>query len=140
VYLGAILLVARVRRLAADPALRRRRGAAAKARARLRRAMAELGGGRLRTSADQIQAALAGLVADWANRPEAGLTARDLCRQLETWELDPSLIQRLRHLLETCEAAQYGAVDAALDQWARQPQELLDALVQALKRGGGPRP
>ena len=128
------------RRLAAAPALRRRRGAAAKARARLRRAMAALDGGRLRPAADQIQAALAGLVADWANRSAAGLTPRDLCRQLEVWELDPSLIDRLRRLLESCEAAQYGAVDAALDQWARQSQELFDALVYELKRGGGKRP
>jgi hypothetical protein len=132
-YLALVLLVARQRRLAGDPALARRRAAAAKSRRRLQAAKAEFQAQRSREAAEQLRAAVVGLVADAADLAEAGLTARDVHRQFETWELPPALIAQVDRLLETCDAARYGAVDGALGQLADSSPGLLQTLIQNLK-------
>jgi hypothetical protein len=133
VYLAVVLIAARWRRLAGDPALLRRRGAAAKARRRLRAAKAEFQAQRSREAAEQLRAAVVGLVADAADLAEAGLTARDVRRQFEAWELDPPLVAQVDRLLDTCDAARYGAVDGALGQLAASSDGLLQTLIEKLK-------
>ena len=128
-----VLIAARWRRLAGDPALLRRRGAAAKARRRLRAAKAEFQAQRSREAAEQLRAAVVGLVADAADLAEAGLTARDVRRQFEAWELDPPLVAQVDRLLDTCDAARYGAVDGALGQLAASSDGLLQTLIEKLK-------
>jgi hypothetical protein len=132
-YLGVVLVTARLRRLAADPARVRRRGAAAKVHHRLRKARAEFHARRPREAAEQLRAAVVGLVADAADLSEAGLTARDVRRQFESWELDPDLIARVERLLDTCDAARYGATDGAIDALADSSPGLLETLLANLK-------
>jgi hypothetical protein len=132
-YLGVLWVAARRRRLAGDPARVRRRGAAAKVRHRLRKARAEFHARRPREAAEQLRAAVVGLVADAADLPEAGLTARDVRRQFETWDLDPDLIVRVERLLDTCDAARYGAADGAMDPLADSSHALLETVIDKLK-------
>jgi hypothetical protein len=72
-------------------------------------------------------------VADAADLAEAGLTARDVRRQFEAWQLEPGLITQVDRLLETCDAARYGALDGALGSLADTSDGLLQTLIENLK-------
>jgi len=132
-YALICVAVGRARRLSEDKSLLRRRAAPAKARRTLRAAAAELATGRLREGADQVQAALLGLVADLAGLPTAGLTRRDAQQRLQAWNVDQDIVGQLGTVLEHCEGVRYGAADLAADQLGRQAEDVLAALIQALK-------
>ena len=132
-YCILVLVVRGVQRRMEDPALLRRRKAAAQARRRLQTATEELQAGRLRQGADQVRAAMVGLVADVADLPEVGLTPREVERQLVAMGAGESLIGRLHALWEKCDAAQFGASAGALDRLGRQAAELIDAMIEELK-------
>ena len=122
-----------VRRRMENPALVRRRGAAAKARQRLAQAAEKLEANRLRDAADRVRAAMVGLVADVADLPEAGLTPREVERQLNALAVPEELIAQLHALWERCDAAQFGASAATLDQLGQEAGDLVDALIPVLK-------
>jgi hypothetical protein len=132
-YASAATAVVTIRRRAADPALVRRRGAAMAARRRLQQAQL-LTAEKPREAADALQAALAGLVADVADLPQAGLTPKDVVRQMETFALDAGLVARVRELLETCDAARYGVSTVAPPDLAAQTERVLEELIAALRR------
>jgi len=132
-YAVVALVSSRVQRLNADKSLLRRRGAVGRARRRLRRALAELQAQRIGEGADHVQDALVGLVADVADVPEAGLTPKDVCRQLRTFGTEEELIRRVGTLLETCDAARYGAAQAAVDGLGHQAQDVLGGMIRSLK-------
>jgi len=129
VAVGAGLL----RRRGGDVALRRRQSAASTARRRLRQASAELEAARYREGADHVQSALTGLVADMLDLPEAGLTPRDVERKLQDHGVEADLAGRVHAVLETCDAARYGASDAAVDNLAHETETLLQPLFRQLK-------
>jgi len=124
----------RFRRVTEDKALVRRRGATAKARNRLREGLTALETNHIREGADQIQAALVGLVADVANIPEAGATTKDVCTQLKTFGLEPELIAQVSQSLETCDGARYGATAASVNGLQEEAPEVLERMIQSLKK------
>jgi len=132
-YAVVALLAVRLRRFAGDKALVRRRSAAARARGRLRHALAELRQRGFRAGADPVQAALVGLVADVADVAEAGLTPKDVSRLLHELGLEADLVNRVETFLETCDAAQYGGSDMGAEQFGHEAEDLLGALLKALK-------
>jgi hypothetical protein len=131
-YVAVAVVTVQIQRRSADKALLRRRGAVAKAKGRLRQGLAELEAGRTRQGVDLIQASLAGLVADVADLPEAGLTPKDVCAQLRANDIEQPLVDRAGTLLETCDAARYGTSNQA-EGLGREAQQLLADLIRALK-------
>ena len=132
-YAAMVVVVTQVRRLGGDVALRRRHGALPKARRRLRDALAKLKTGRARDGADGVRAAMVGLVADLADLPGAGLTPRDVEKQLRALGVEDDLVRRLHAVLDTCEAARYGASEAAVGGLGRDAEKLLKPLSKSLK-------
>jgi hypothetical protein len=131
VYLVVVLVSQKVRRLAGDPELVRRRGAAARARRRFRDSESE--GRRTADRADFQQAAVFGLVADAAGIPEAGLTSDDVRTELQRLEVDEPLSKRFSQWCEACDAGRYGASYDVADEWDRQAEALLEDLIGCLK-------
>lgn len=103
-YVLLAVFAARRRRMAGDPALRRRSHALAEARKRL--AVAELSGG---TGAVQLRTALLNLVADLCHLPEAGLMPRDAAAALAAAGSSEAARTELLAILDALEAAAYGA-------------------------------
>lgn len=133
VYLAAAAVAVQVRRRASDPAAVRRRGSARKARDRLAAGASHLAAGHTSEGASQIQDALVGLVADLADLPEAGLTAKDACRELAALGVEDELVAETRRLLETCDAARYAASRQNLNSLGAQAQDVLARLLLSLK-------
>jgi hypothetical protein len=133
-YAGLALVVARVRRRGEDKSSVRRRAAAGQARHRMHAARAEFAAERLREGADQVQAALLGLVADVADMPAAGLTRRDALERLAALNVDEEVTRQLGDFLETCEAVRYGASHATRAELSDQADIVLKDLLGALKR------
>jgi hypothetical protein len=132
VYLIAVVLNQKLRRLSGDPDLVRRRGAASRARRRLHQAAVDSGSDSQQT--DRLQAAFAGLVADALGIPEAGLTLAEVRSRLKQWELDPELDARFGRWCEACDAVRYGATSGAVDRLQQEARQLMDDLVRCLKR------
>lgn len=132
-YAVLALVVVRLQRLTGDPSLMRRRQAAGRARRQLQSALASLGAGHVRLGTEELQAALTGLVADVANLPEAGLTPRDVCSQLQALGVADELTSRIGRLLDACDAARYGVLDQSPQALGREADALLEKLIQTLK-------
>jgi len=114
-YIGMSLGIARRRKLRAEPALVRRRGAVARARERL---------------AEDPVTIFAGLVADLQDIPEAGLTATEVARRLRELGVGEELGARVDSHLLDAEGRRYGAGGSAdTGDTAR----LLDEVVEALR-------
>jgi hypothetical protein len=122
-----------IRRQLNDASSLRRRAGPGRARSRVREAADDLAAGRVREAADHVQDAIIGLVADFADLPEASLTARDVCRYLETSGADPSLVDRVTRLLDACDAARYGAQASDVAGLDRHAEEILPLVLAALK-------
>jgi len=134
--LGAYAVVAGitgfVRRRTQDKSALRRRAAAPRARRQLHAAVAAWQARRVREAADLVQDSLAGLVADVAGLHDAGLTAKDLLRQLQAWAVGESLVARTGRLLEACDAARYGGAAASSDL-CEEARQVLEAVIAALR-------
>ncbi|MCH5372626.1 MAG: BatD family protein, partial [Planctomycetes bacterium] len=133
-YVAVVLVSRQVARVVGDDALRRRRAAPRRARQRLRAASAEIDASRAREGAEQVGAALVGLVADVAGIGETGMTSREVDRQLVDLGVEDDLRRRLAALLEACDGARYGASADALHGLGDQAETLLGELIEALKR------
>jgi hypothetical protein len=131
-YVAVAVVTVQIQRRSADHALLRRRGAVSKAKGRLRQGLAELDAGRAREGVDLVQASLAGLVADVADLPEAGMTPKDVCAELQTAGIEQDLVDRIGTLLETCDAARYGTSNQA-EGLGHEAQQLLGEVIRALK-------
>lgn len=132
VYLILMLVTQKIQKRLGDPVAMRRRQAASRAVRRLREARQNMG--EATSQASEMRDALAGLVADVANVPEAGLTTGDLERQLKDLSVEPDLIQRLARWCEDCDAARYGASRDAVRGLADESEELLDLLIRSLRQ------
>jgi hypothetical protein len=133
-YVALAFVVGRWRRLSGDTVMQRRRAAVGVARRKLREASSHFAAGRTREGADQVLAAVVGLVADMLGLPAAGMTPAEACRQLESSGVDPDLVARLRSLLETCEGVRYGASADASESLGRDADQLLRVLAGVLRR------
>jgi hypothetical protein len=133
---GTYVLVAAVtvliRRRTQDKSALRRRAAAPRARQQLRAAAAQWQARRILEAADLVQDSLVGLVADVAGRQDAGLTAKDVLRQLQAWAVNELLVARAEHLLNACDAARYGGA-TAFSGLCEEAQQVLEAVIAALR-------
>ncbi len=135
-YLAALLMIPRWKRLREDPTHRRRRGAAPRCRERLaqfRKAVAEQNLSEASTSA---RLALAGVVADAAQVPEAGLTSREVRDHLTRLGVEESLGERTAKLLDDWEASLYGMPPEDLNALTTSTGDLSEQLLRALKKEG----
>ena len=82
-----------------------------------------------------VRAALAGLVADVAGIPEAGLTWREAVEQLKALDVDDETADRVGRLIETCDGLRYGGSDkeAPLREDARS---VVDKLTESFRSKG----
>jgi hypothetical protein len=116
-----------------DATGQRRRTAAGRAKHRLRAACAEIHAGRQREGAEQLGAAVTGLVADLAGQSEAGMTSREVARQLGAWDVADELRQQIATLLEICDGARYGGSSGAVQELSDSAPPLVERLIRALK-------
>jgi len=114
IYIAGSLGIARVQRLRADPALLRRRGAAARARRRL-------------ADGDDALEVFAGLVADTDGIAEGGLTAREVVARLR---VEQETAARVHRLLHDVEGSRFGAGDVP----AHGVAALLDLVLKEMGR------
>jgi len=133
VYVGIAVASRQLGRYFGDAAGRRRRAAPGRAKHRLRAACAEIHAGRQRKGAEQLGAAVTGLVADVAGQSEAGMTSREVERQLAEWDVADDLRQQIATLLEICDGARYGASAGAVQALSDSAPPLVERLIQALK-------
>jgi len=114
--------VRRQRELRSDPARLRRRQAAESARSIMGKAQ----DGRF----DVIHDSLVGLVADVADLPAEGLTPRETYEQAVELGIEPALAERLREVLEQCDAQRY-ARSTTTDDLTQAGRRTLDELICA---------
>jgi len=132
-YVGIALASRPLSRYFGDAELQRRRAAPGRARLRLRAACAEIQAGCQRDGAEQLGAAVTGLVADMAGQSEAGMTSREVERQLAAWDVADELRQQVARLLEICDGARYGGSSGQVQELSESAPPLVDRLVRALK-------
>ena len=119
-WAAASLGVRQAKRVREDPALLRRRSAVSRARATLNEATPE--------DNDPLRRAVTGLIADYADVPEAGLTPKDAAAHLEAFGIGQPLQSRTRAFLNDCDAARYGAVPD-VSRKRTEANELLEQLI-----------
>jgi len=135
-WLAAAFFAGRVRRLRADPVLRRRKEAPHRAAKRLRLAERQLRSARPQDGAGLLAETITGLFADACGRNQAGLTPGDLESLAKESGCDPGLAGKVRQLLELCDAARFGAGIENPDSLARDGRQLLLACHKALRKTG----
>ena len=124
----------RYRRLHEDENRVRRRGAIGRAKGRIAEGRRLLKDGQTTRGAEEVHAALAGLVATAAGLPESGMTTTDACRQLKDFGAEEQLIDDLRELFETCDATRYGGSDATLHGLIDKLDSLMTQTASTLKK------
>ncbi len=124
VYALSWVYVGLVRLRGHDPARQRRRTAGTRARQRLRAA----GGMPAAQRAREIEAAIAGYVADRFDQPPGSLTGRAAIELLAQRGAPAELAAQVRQIVERCEEAAYGG------QTAADADELLAAAEAAIGR------
>ena len=76
---------------------------------------------------------MVGLVADVADRSEAGLTPKEVEKQLAAMGVGQASIGRLHALWEKCDVAQFGASAEVVGRLGQEAAELIDALISELR-------
>ncbi|MFQ5748156.1 MAG: BatD family protein [Planctomycetota bacterium] len=135
-WLAAAFFAGRVRRLRADPVLRRRKEAPHLAAKRLRLAERKLRSASPNGGAELLAEAITGLFADACGRNQAGLTPGDLERLAKESGCDSELAGEMRQLLELCDAARFGSGLENPDSLARKGRQILLACHRALRKTG----
>lgn len=128
---------ARVRAWNADPAARRRAGAARKATQRVAEGKELAAAGQTRAAADLFRAAACGLIADALHIEESGLTPKD-ARERAIELGAEQCADGIARLLERCDGARYAgaaAVEADLSL-AEEAERVVVGLVEVLKTKG----
>lgn len=116
--------VQRQQRRAADPAILRRRQAKGKANAALKSILSETDA---KTKLERMNRVVSGLIADFTNTPDAGMTSVDAGAKLASAGVTAELRQRTQSFMEECDAARYGAsADATADLLDRCGQLVSD--------------
>ncbi len=133
-WLVATLGIKRVHNIREDPAMQRRRSATTRVNAALAKADALLKSGSRSETCDAIRKAVAGLIADYANVSDGGLTPRDAAEQLQKLGIDGSLCDETVSLLNDCDAARYGAVADDLSRLHAEAVGIVARLVAELRK------
>jgi hypothetical protein len=133
-YAAAALVAGQVRRIGGDLGLARRRSAPGRARKRAVEAAALLAENRIREGCDLVYSSLVGLVADVADLPDAGMTPKDVDAQLGRLAVGDDLRCRVGRLLETCDAARYGAPGES-GRLGHEAVTLVEEAIAALRAG-----
>lgn len=133
-WLAASAGIKRVRHIREDPALRRRRSAVARVNAALADAAFLVQSGKRSETCVAIRRAVAGLIGDYANVADAGLTPRDAADHLVMLGIDGALRNRTVALLNDCDAARYGAAADDLSSLHSEALEVVDLLVVELRK------
>ncbi len=128
-YVAATTLIGRVQRVWDDPALIRRRAAPARARKALQNIVDSGDSLDSQAHCEALHRVVAGLIADFADVPEAGLTPRDAKHRLDELGVEDGLRERVFDFLNQCDAARYGS---AADDVARLQQDA-HSLVESLE-------
>ena len=121
----AVFGIRRVQRIREDPALLRRRAAASRAHS----VLSEVTTG----SCESLRRAVSGLIADFANVPEAGLTPKDAAGHLASLGVAGELSVRTEKFLNDCDAARYGA-SPDVSRMQTEAKELVEHLVAELRK------
>lgn len=112
---------------------RARAGKNAKAKINMAKQLAEAG--KSNESIREVRSAFVGLIADRTNSNTEGLTIGEVMRTLSTAKLDEEQLTRVRSLLESLEAAEYGAgLSVALPELLTSASELVDRVIDAMER------
>jgi hypothetical protein len=98
----------RRQRMNADPSIQRKQNAATRAKSVLTDAITSAGS-ELSVPPDTLSRLIAGLIADFTNRTEAGLTSTDAAEVLSEIGVNHGLRDRVVSFMNTCDAARYGA-------------------------------
>lgn len=130
----ASLAISRARSIREDPALQRRRSAATRVKSALAEAEMLLNQGDEGKTCDAIRRAVSGLIADFADISEAGLTPRDAAEQLAVLGIEESLRDRIVALLNDCDAARYGAASDDVSRLHSAGSEIADELLVEFKK------
>ena len=133
-YAAAVLGIRCLRRFAGDTRFRRSRTAPTRARSALQQVAAETQAGNHRAACDSLRKAVMGLIADFADVPETGLTPRDAVHRLEAMGVPAELRQQTLRVLADCDAASYGAATTGMVQLERDGRDLVDQLTRALRK------
>ncbi len=129
----ASLLV--VRRQSSDLQRQRRVSARRSAQSRLKAAESLLNQSKHKESLREVRAAILGLVADTSNRIADGLTTADVDDAIRAASVPTDYQQRLHHLLERIETAEYGATEAMDSSPLRkEASDLVDRVSPFLER------
>lgn len=96
----------RRQKLSGDPSLLRKKNAKSRAAAQLKSLSVETGKTAL---LETMNKSVTGLIADYANIEDAGMTSTDASEHLTAAGIEPELAARTRTFLEDCDAARYGA-------------------------------
>lgn len=123
--------VQRQQRRAADPALVRRRNAKAKANTLLKTLSPSMDG---KSLLENMNRTISGLIADYTNTPEAGMTSTDAAAQLDKSGVAAELQQRTQAFMAECDAARYGASADATSGLLDQCQQLVADLSRELEK------
>jgi hypothetical protein len=106
----------------------RARGATARARRQLRRAAGLVETGQVAAFHDELASALRGYFAGKLGADAPGLTIEKILTDLENRDVAPDLRERVRALLEACDAARYAAVEPTRDQMRQTLNEAVEVL------------
>ena len=135
--IGTFVLAAGVqytRRVREDPALMRRRGASVRAQALLDEARTQLAAGDVRVACESLRRAVTGLIADFANIPEGGLTPRDAATALESLGVEAELCRSVDQFLSACDEASYGSAVDVVPELEHQARQLIRELIAGSRK------
>ena len=131
-YIGLSAGIRRYQRLHADPALMRRRGAAKRSQEALSAIAAAAGSNP--SSPDALAKVVTGLIADYTDRAESGMTPDDAIAALKSVGVVDSLTERTKRFLNDCDAARYGAGNTDNANLTQECQSLVEELGRELKQ------
>lgn len=137
-YFALALGIGRVRKLNEDPQRRRRRGAKNRAQQSLAVAHDQLRNSQLREGSEACTAAWTNLFADLANNTAEGMAPGDVTRLAEQLGVQPAYVEKLRIILEDCDAARFGGMTNGL-QLAEASESLSRAVLPTLTTGNSPK-
>ena len=133
-YVLVTIVIGHVQRLKADPALVRRRAAAANAQKSLKASLAALRNAHNSDAFRDLRNVFAHLVADVTNTSADGVTPRDAETRLIGLDVGDDLASATRDLVERCDAHRYGVASDDSDELGSQAKDLLERLLQLLKQ------
>lgn len=133
--LFAVIAINFKRHRAIDTVGTRRSRAGKNARARINSAKQLVNTGKNSEAMREVRAAFVGLIADCTNNKPEGMTTGEVILTLNATNLGEEKLQRLRSLLESLEAAEYGAgLSSSVSELIDSANVLLEPVIEAMER------